>query len=642
MDGYRQMPVVRDNPQWWILELLDGFGAHTNSHPASKYRYDNKVLSLKEEGDSSSINQAYDKDVAKSDKSVQRKSLNYLRQATQFNSNITDQWGLMLTGCAAVRHTRDNPQIWDGSFEATNTHPLKQIPFHEWCKKIERFMQAADSFDLTKQDSIDIDTYTLTPSWWQAMSSELKTLAVQIVKDAGDNAWGYDCVMRLHQELSVKISEIPALQPCIFLAIENPSHLTRGLIEEDEEVEEEEDDDEVVKGREIIEEVEGTRAKANEGLSMWTRLPPGLSNEEAFIHMIEYRQRRYAKKKEQHKISDSLLVSPRNHHQRSLMGIRYDLEMQGNLMEDVHEGVPLEKAAQVRLDNLAQIKSRTQFINDPERLQRLKHRLEMMKSIGAMEAAGKKEAAKKKDEENQKLEELLPDAIRMYVAGETEKRGFTKAHIRTILVFVYDVPTANSSDSLKKGDLMDTLKKEVENEPDLMATAVLTYTDKVQPEAAGPPPLPVEAAEISAELGTAELDAEPAVEPPAPAEAAAPAAASLSNPIATWLMNKCDELKHRIGTSKSTLELAIIAVNLVKKWKDMETSPVYSDKQYDINHYKGMVRTAFRSRDIGNKSITDEFVNLMVNKRVELIVGGEDEFITEREMRKLAPHFGGF
>jgi hypothetical protein len=107
-------------------------------------------------------------------------------------------------------------------------------------------------------------------------------------------------------------------------------------------------------------------------------------------------------------------------------------------------------------------------------------------------------------------------------------------------------------------------------------------------------------------------------------------------------MNRCDDLKAAIGTSKSTLELAILAVNLVKKWKEMETSPVYSDKQYGINHYKGMVRTAFRSRDIGNKSITDEFVNLMVNKRVELIVGGEDEFITECEMRKLAPHFGGF
>ena len=88
------MPVVCDNPQWWVLELLDGFGAHVNSYPASKYRLDKKVMSLKEEADSSSINQAYDKLVAKSDKNIQRNCLTCLRNERRHNSNLVDQWDL--------------------------------------------------------------------------------------------------------------------------------------------------------------------------------------------------------------------------------------------------------------------------------------------------------------------------------------------------------------------------------------------------------------------------------------------------------------------------------------------------------------------------------------------------------------------
>ena len=81
-----------------------------------------------------------------SDKHVQRKSLAFFYKMPRFNSNIVDQWDLVLCGCAAVRHTRDHPEIWEGSFIAVNLHPNHQVPFEEWCKKIAPFMQASDSF----------------------------------------------------------------------------------------------------------------------------------------------------------------------------------------------------------------------------------------------------------------------------------------------------------------------------------------------------------------------------------------------------------------------------------------------------------------------------------------------------------------
>ena len=31
VDGYRNMDVVQDNPQWWMVELFDGFGSHTTN-----------------------------------------------------------------------------------------------------------------------------------------------------------------------------------------------------------------------------------------------------------------------------------------------------------------------------------------------------------------------------------------------------------------------------------------------------------------------------------------------------------------------------------------------------------------------------------------------------------------------------------
>jgi hypothetical protein len=57
----RQMPVVRGNPQWWLLKVFDGFGSHLTGLQLMKLCNENKTLLLKEEGDLSHINQAYDR-----------------------------------------------------------------------------------------------------------------------------------------------------------------------------------------------------------------------------------------------------------------------------------------------------------------------------------------------------------------------------------------------------------------------------------------------------------------------------------------------------------------------------------------------------------------------------------------------------
>ena len=257
--GYRAMPVIVDNPEWWVVEIMDGFGAHTISYKANKIRLDNKVLSLKEEGDSSSINQAYDKYVAKSDKHIQRINLNYLKACTQFNCNIPDQWGLLHCGLAAVRHTSRTPILWINSFIAVNLLPSNQLSFEDWCKRIKPFMKASDSFDLITQNEVEVDLYLLLPSLWQAMSTVDKTEAVRIVQEHDGNAWDVACCRQLVDALKVSLSDLPLLQPAIFLAIEDPSHLARGF----EDAAMDEDGRTVSEDAKRIVEVEAGRVNAN-------------------------------------------------------------------------------------------------------------------------------------------------------------------------------------------------------------------------------------------------------------------------------------------------------------------------------------------------------------------------------------------
>ena len=61
-----------------MIEIFDGVGTHLNNFPSLKKRVINKILSLKEEGNLSSFNQAYDREIAKADKNIQRMNMSYL------------------------------------------------------------------------------------------------------------------------------------------------------------------------------------------------------------------------------------------------------------------------------------------------------------------------------------------------------------------------------------------------------------------------------------------------------------------------------------------------------------------------------------------------------------------------------------
>ena len=227
-------------------------------------RYANKIICLKEEADSSSINQAYDKFTANEDKQIQQKTLPMVRNMT---GSITDQWGLVHCGLVAIRHSKKNNNIWIDSFRAVNLDPTCQMPFLDWIKKIEPFLYAEDSF---KSDDPDvIDEYLYLPNFWHAMLPQEKKQALIIIKKH-DSRWPHSCVEELHTGCCVTLADMHLLQTCISLAIANPAYLERGVPTND-------DNNSPRTMAAVEEDAEKTRKNANHGLNNWQLHPEGMT-----------------------------------------------------------------------------------------------------------------------------------------------------------------------------------------------------------------------------------------------------------------------------------------------------------------------------------------------------------------------------
>ena len=140
----RSMEVICDHPDWWIIVSLDGFGSHVDVHEAHMIFAKNNILIIKEEGDTSQVNQAYDQFVAKEDKKVMFKRLNCVQPIL---GQAMDQWYLI--ACAIDAQNSISSDVWIRSFERVNMHPQSRKPFDEWLRILETrgFLSAAKFFD---------------------------------------------------------------------------------------------------------------------------------------------------------------------------------------------------------------------------------------------------------------------------------------------------------------------------------------------------------------------------------------------------------------------------------------------------------------------------------------------------------------
>jgi hypothetical protein len=158
--GIRAMPVIQDHPEWWVLDILDGYGSHFSSPEALAIYWALKIRQAKEEGHTSHTCQFYDQEPAKKDEVVLRSGTAMLRQAASVSKGVVDQWGLVAVGLMAVRSGTKDPQMWIDAAKKTNLHPGFGRPFAEWLEEKRGFLQGGLSFKL---EDYSADVYPLLP-----------------------------------------------------------------------------------------------------------------------------------------------------------------------------------------------------------------------------------------------------------------------------------------------------------------------------------------------------------------------------------------------------------------------------------------------------------------------------------------------
>jgi hypothetical protein len=97
---------------------------------------------------------------------------------------------------------------------------------------------------------------------------------------------------------------------------------------------------------------------------------------------------------------------------------------------------------------------------NPKRIKLLEQRLELQRSIGWSEEIQKSSALEKELAKMDNLSPLLSEAIVMYKANETSKRGFTKDHIKSILLTVFGITPPNSRPLSSKSEWLKILQQQ--------------------------------------------------------------------------------------------------------------------------------------------------------------------------------------
>ena len=130
--------------------------------------------------------------------------------------------------------------------------------------------------------------------------------------------------------------------------------------------------------------------------------------------------------------------------------------MEANILEDGHlKADKLLYAARAKLDNLGAIKSHSEIVNDPKRIQRMIERLQVHEMEGDVQLAQKKEKERLATKEVERLSPVLEGAIELYVNGDHGRR-LEKKMIKAILHFAFGATPRRSN--AKKEEMLDQLK----------------------------------------------------------------------------------------------------------------------------------------------------------------------------------------
>ena len=179
--GIRKMPVIVDHPNWWCTFTLDGFGSHVNVNEAHGIFAQHKILIIKEEGNSSHVNQAYDQLTAKADKRLLNVNLIRIKKNL---GQMMSQWHLIKIAADAQAKVSSN--VWINSFVRVNLHPKYRLSFEDWVKKLESKGVLASGRMFYDDNTFGL--YDAMPAFWRRMPPEIRENFVMAVDRMYDKA----------------------------------------------------------------------------------------------------------------------------------------------------------------------------------------------------------------------------------------------------------------------------------------------------------------------------------------------------------------------------------------------------------------------------------------------------------------------
>ena len=124
--------IIRDHPDWWVLLSLDGFTSHVKVLNAHEIFSELIIMVIKEEGNTSHVCQAYDKQVSKDDKTHMRAALNMINPVLV---QSMDQCYLIAISINAQNCIKKNSRI--DSFKKANMHPHTRSTFDVRIRKLD-------------------------------------------------------------------------------------------------------------------------------------------------------------------------------------------------------------------------------------------------------------------------------------------------------------------------------------------------------------------------------------------------------------------------------------------------------------------------------------------------------------------------
>ena len=159
--GIINLPKIWDSDDhWWVLNIVDGFGACTTSLKLMEDYSEYKVLALKEKGNTSHVCQSYDQDYVKQDNSSSRNDTSATHSCIPATIDVLNNWCLANVGLQAVKKLPR--ESWIYYFKKVNLHPKHRVYFSQWYDSIKLFLQIGYSFKKDTTFTID-DKYDILP-----------------------------------------------------------------------------------------------------------------------------------------------------------------------------------------------------------------------------------------------------------------------------------------------------------------------------------------------------------------------------------------------------------------------------------------------------------------------------------------------